>query len=137
MMLEDHIARALPELRRHAESRMVDRCRITVPAGDPVFDPETGEYSTPDETVVYEGRCEVQASDGLGESTPQFGDAAVTTYRFTVKVPISVTGLAEGQDGEILSSRWDPDLPGTQFIIRAWHGKSHATSRRLEVEVVG
>lgn len=137
MMIEAHIAQALPEFRRQAESRMVDACVITRSGGPPVFDPDTGKEVPAPPIEVYSGKCELQASDGLGAGVSQFGDAPVTTYVYTLKVPISAPNIEKDFRGTVTSSRWDSALVGMEFIVTAGHAKSHATCRRMQVEVVG
>lgn len=136
MILAYDIARALPGLRREAEGRMIDTCTIRRPGGDPVFDPDTGDYIDPPSTVVYSGKCEVQISDGLTASTAEAGGTEITARRLALKVPVSVTGIKVDDLVTIDACVNDSELVGSQFRVIAGHAKTWATARRLHVEEV-
>lgn len=130
------VERALPGLRREAEGRMVDECIIRRPGGPPVFDPNIGDYTDPDETLVYEGRCEVQISDGLTASTAEAGGTELTIRRLTLKIPVAAPSPLVGDLVEIVACRHDASLAGAEFRVAAGHAKTFATARRLHVEEV-
>lgn len=134
MSLAHDIAAALPLLREEAEARMVDTCAIVRPGGDPVFDDESGTYTTPAGSSVYSGRCEVQVSDGLNARQAEAGGAEITVTRVTVKVPVSVTGVQVGDVVTITAAVNDADLVDTEFQVVGLHAKTYATARRLQVE---
>lgn len=136
MTLVDDIRQALPGLRAEAEGRMVDACTITRGGGDPVFDPDTGEYTTPAGSTIYTGPCEVQISDGLNAREADAGGTEITLSRLTVKVPISVEGVQVDDVVTITASELDPDLVGQTYRVIAGFAKSFATARRLQVERV-
>lgn len=134
MSLVDDILGTLPFLRTEAEKRMVDACTITRGGGEDSFDPLTGEYTTPAGSTVYTGACEVQISDGLNARESEAGGTEITVSRVTVKVPISVEGVREGDMVTITASLLDADLVGQQFQVVAGFAKTFATCRRLQVE---
>lgn len=134
MSLVDDILTTLPFLRSEAEKRMVDACTITRGGGDDTFDSSTGTYTTPAGSEVYSGDCEVQVSDGLNAREAEAGGAEITVSRVTVKIPISVEGVTEGDLVTITASLLDPDLVGQKFRVIAGFAKTFATCRRLQVE---
>lgn len=136
MILAYDIARALPGLRREAEGRMIDRCIIRRPGGDPVFDPDTGDYIDPDDTIVYQGRCEVQVREGLQLREVEAGGTELSLTRKLVKIPVSVTAVKVDDLVEITHCMNDPSLVGAKFRVLAGHAKTWATARRLHVEEV-
>lgn len=113
---------------------MLDACTITRGGGDPTFDPNTGNYSTPASSTIYSGACEVQISDGLNAQTTEAGGQVVTERRVTLKVPMSVENVQVDDIATITASALDPDLVGQTFRVAATFAKSFATSRRLQVE---
>lgn len=137
MSLGADIAAALPELRAHAESLMVDACTITTPdpAGEPVWDDETGTWGDPPPLTVYSGKCRVQTTM-TGETNPDAGDREWTVQSLSVSVPMSATGFAIGDTVTVTASEFDPDLVGRVFTITALAHKTHMTARRMRVEEV-
>ena len=120
-----------------AEGRMVDACTITrAGTGDTTFDPNTGTYTDAADSTIYTGRCEVQVSDGLNAQTTEAGGQVVTDLRVTVKVPMSVEGVAVDDVVTITASELDPDLVGKTYRVLGTFAKSFATARRLQVEEV-
>lgn len=136
MSLVDDILSTLPVLRTEAEKRMVDACTITRSGGEDTFDPNTGDYTAPAGSSVYAGKCEVQVTDGLNAREAEVGGTEITATRVTVKVPISVEGVREGDVVTVTASLLDPDLVGQQFQVLAGFAKTFATCRRLQVERV-
>lgn len=137
-MFGPDIAAALPELRAHAESRMLDTCAITRP-GDGVgpWNPATREYDPAEPVTVYEGRCEVQEA-GAQERGATAGESDLDLKRYIVKVPVADTaGIRPDDDVRITSAANDPDLLDRHFTVEALHHKTFATARRLPcVEVM-
>lgn len=133
-MLVDDIRQALPGLRAEAEGRMVDSCTIRRGGGAPVFDPETGGYTTPAGTEVYSGKCEVQISDGLNARESEAGGAEITLSRVTLKIPMSVEGVLPDDVATIDTSELDGDLVDMTFRVLSTFAKTFATARRLQVE---
>ncbi|GAA4545656.1 DUF6093 family protein [Pseudonocardia xishanensis] len=76
----------LRRARRQREQLMRSTCRILRPGGDPVFDPATGEYTTPDEAVVYEGRCRVK-QPGSAYRDPDSGERELIVGELVVELP--------------------------------------------------
>lgn len=120
--------------RSAADARMVDTCTVTRGGGDDTLNPTTGAYTTPDDTILYTGQCEVQISDGLNTQTSDAGGQLVTQRRVTVKVPISVTDVEVDDIVTVTSSALDADLVGQTFRVVGTFAKTFATARRLQVE---
>lgn len=132
---------ALPSLRAEAESLMVDTCRITrAGSGDPVFDPETGQYTPPARVTVYEGKCRLQVQSVIaGSSKTGAGERATVVQDAELQLPVEATVSVVVNDvAEMLTAALDPAHVGRMLTVKALHSKTHATSRRLRVmEVTG
>lgn len=116
-------------LARHAERGMTDRCTITAQGGEPVYDPETNSYQTPDRTVIYEGRCRVVAT-AMGERIVEHAGGPITLATYRVYVPRDVDGVREGHQLEVTSST-DPALEGRTLHIADVLFSTHQPARRL------
>lgn len=128
-------APALARGRAAAESLMVDTCSIGRTTGE-ATDTDTGVV-TPTTSTVYTGRCRVQQSQLGAASTPDDpGQAAVRLVAFAVQLPMSVVGLRVGDVVTVTASVHDPDLVGRTFTVLGLAHKTHATSRRIQVQEV-
>jgi hypothetical protein len=129
MSIESLLARG----RAAAERLMVDACVIRRKTGE---SPGPGGVITttygPD---LYSGKCRVQTKTETGAATT-VGEATVYVGRHEVQLPITVTGLAEGDHVEITASVSDPDLVGKVFTVRDITAKTHLTARRVVVTEV-
>jgi hypothetical protein len=116
--------------RTAALNLMVDACvikRITSTSTNPTTGVITPTYST-----LYTGQCRVQQSGSQGQLADA-GEAALVLLRLEVQLPMSVVGLAEGDEITVTASALDSDLVGRVFVIRDLMHKTHATARRLGV----
>lgn len=136
MTLADDIAAALPTLRAEAESMMLDACRIERPgAGQGVFNEATGQYDPPASTLVYEGPCRVQVTDGLNVQDAQAGERLVTIQRLTLHLPVSTSAGVQVDDVAVMTvATYDDALLGRRYRVDGLHAKSGATARRVQVE---
>lgn len=116
--------------RRAAETLMIEMCTIRRP-GDPVFDPETGEYDETS-TVIYSGRCRVKPGGGY-EVEP--GGTEMILHRWTVSVPMTAEGILPDDMVEITASELDGDLVGKELAVVEVPAGSQLTARRLVCEV--
>lgn len=121
---------ALPELRRLAESRMVDACEVSRPDG--IADPLTGE---PPRLPIWGGPARVQTWEPQ-ESNPEAGGSNLTVQRYSVHVPVGAFRPLIGDVVTVTSSKHDPYLVGREFRVVALLHKSQATAYRLSVEEV-
>lgn len=124
-------ATALALGRAAAERGMVDECTIRRATGT-VTDPDTGRV-TPTYEQIYTGKCRVQQQQVQARAVEP-GEAHLLMLRLEVHLPMSVTGVAAGDEVVITSSAHDPDLVDRVFLVRELAHKSHATARRLGVE---
>lgn len=143
-MLADDIAAALPELRAHAESLMVDSCAIArrrldedgVPVRE--MDPVTLELADAwDE--VYAGRCRVQRPGAVMVGRePVVGGAEYNVETVHVQVPLSVLGVKADDRVTVtaVGAISDPDSVGMVLSVRVNQHKTHATKRVLVCEEV-
>lgn len=115
---------------------LLDIVRFSAPAGGPpVFSPDTGQYDTPEGSVLYEGPGAVQSG-----SLPETASAVVatqpwineTTSKYKAFTPLSapiaardtivtVVQVHEGGDLTLLGRKWramDPSQGGTHGVLR-------------------
>lgn len=143
-MIHDDIAAALPELRAHALSLMVDSCAITRRRlgedGEPVreMDPVTLELTDVwDE--VYTGRCRVQRPGAVMVGRePVVGGVEYSVETVHVQVPMTVLGVKADDRVTITATGAisDPDSVGMVLSVRVNQHKTHATKRTLVCEEV-
>ena len=142
-MLHDDIAAALPELRAHAESMMVDTVLIERQRvdedGNPVrsMDPTTLEYTFVwDE--VYAGKGRVQRFRGQGLSDVVVGGTEFGKASMQVQVPITVLGVRPKDRVTVtaVAPISDPALLSEVATVVDDLSKTHATKRTLMCEVV-
>jgi hypothetical protein len=119
--------------RAAAEANMADACTITR-AGTPTTDDVTGKV-TYSPTTVYSGKCRVQQRVPVSKPA-DIGQAAVWLERLELQLPMSVTGVASDDLVTITASVLDPDLVGRTWHVRELGHKTHATSRRVQIEEV-
>lgn len=127
-------AAALARGRAAAEGLMVDTCTITRVTGT-TTDRDTG-HVTETAAELYAGRCRVQqgtVGQGIRHDT---GETSVVVLRLEVQLPMSVVGLAEGDQITVTASEHDADLVGRRFRIHDIAHKTHATARRVQVTEV-
>ena len=111
-----------------AISLMVDACTIKHPIGS-ATDPNTGAV-TPSYTTVYTGPCKVQG--GMSASGQDVAEAHLAVLNPFVHVPVTVTGVVQGDVVTITASVNDPELVGRVFRVQGPDHKSFATARRLQ-----
>ena len=115
---------------------LLDVVRFASPSGgQPVFDPDTGQYVYPEGAVLYEGPGAVQSG-----SLPETASAVVatqpwvkeTTSKYKAFTPLSapiagrdtivtVVAVHEGGDQTLIGRQWramDPSQGGTLGVIR-------------------
>ena len=110
-----------------AEQGLVDTCTIRR---------RTGETEGPGGVIqttwsdVYVGKCRVQVRAEAG-TVADVGEAALVLQHPEVQLPISATGILEGDLIEMTSSAREPDLVGRSYAVRGVLTKSEASSRRV------
>jgi hypothetical protein len=109
---------------------MLDTIRFYA-TGEPVFDPETGEYEV-SETDVYEGKCQIVPA-AISDRVVVIGETPTTLKLYKVYVPRSVTTIQEGHGGEVLASQ-DPALVGKRLFVKDVLFETHQPTRRVVAE---
>ena len=133
-MLGHDIAAALPELRAHAESLMVDACTITrAGSGVSTIDEATGTVVPPAGTTVYDGPCRVQRPGTSTAPRADTGGYEIGVGTLFAQLPIDATGVRRG-DTFTVTGATDPDLLGVDARVEANLAKTHATKRTLICE---
>ena len=133
-MLGDDLTAALPELRAHAESMMVDACRVERVTGTR-FDRILG-VDVADTSLVYAGPCRVKAVDAQSASA---GTDSVAWGVHVDEVHLPVAGSEDVRPLDVVTvtgSAMDPGLVGRRLVIRGWPARSLATARRFRVDEV-
>lgn len=112
-----------------AQAGMVDACVITRTTGETTG---AGGVITPTTSTLYTGRCRVQFKPMQGSGT-DVGEAYLLLVRREVQLPMSVTGLREGDRITITAAPLDADLVGKAYVVRDVESKTHLTARRVTV----
>lgn len=127
-------ASVLARGRAAARRLMVDACLIRR-AGSVTTDDLTGQVTTP-YTPIYLGACRVQTTIAMGNRTDA-GEVSVVVLRLELQLPVvGSEGVRRGDLVSITASTNDTDLINRTFRVRDLHHKTHATSRRLQIEEV-
>lgn len=133
MTLGSDLAAALPELRAAAESRMRDTCVISS-EGVPVWDEDSGTYTTPAGATVYEGPCRLRMPRTTG-SRRDVGDASWAVDDAVLSLPIvGSEGVLSGHVAVVTLT--DDPLGTVTVTVQASHTQTDSTARRLPVKVV-
>ncbi|MGH3504320.1 MAG: DUF6093 family protein [Nocardioidaceae bacterium] len=135
-MLGDAIRSVLPELQAQAESMMADMCIIRRQTGE-TTNPDTGEI-VPVYTEVYgtdtaPGKCRLRHRGAAQPTDRNVGEQYVQLTHPELQVPVSATGVDDGDVAEIITSV-DPDLVGHMLHISAPFAQTQSTMRRFPVE---
>lgn len=133
MSLGLDIVAALPELRRHAESLMVDHCVIGA-AGEPVWNEETGQYDPGVSAPVYEGPCRYRAGNTAVHEVDAQGQALIEQSD-VLSVPVDGSELVVKDMVALVTLTHDQSEPFT-VRITGGHKQTFATARRFPVEQV-
>lgn len=134
MTLGSDLTAVLPELRTHAESRMVDTCRVVTNPDATVWDPVTLTDAPADAVVSYEGPVLVKPSSTQPGGVDLSGQpVTVTTLEAHFPV-VGSEGIRIGHVVEMLTGLHDPGLVGRRFRVIGPQMGSFITARRLPVE---
>lgn len=131
-VIYDDVARALPEMRAHAESLMRDTVRV-MREGEPVTDDDG--FVTTSSTLVYEGAAKWQRPSGWQRS--QVGESDTAAGGIELHLPFDASAGVRVGDVVECTASLDSALVGRRFGVVDEFAKTLATSRRLRVEVVG
>ena len=111
-----------------AQRLMIDTCTIQHPTGS-VVDQATG-VATPAYTTVYSGVCKVnRIGSPAGHDV---ADAHLAVLSPQISVPISVTGVVQGDVVTVTACQLDPELTGRTFRIQGPIHETFLTARRFQ-----
>lgn len=124
--------------RRQAEALMESTCAITrtTPA-DPAVDPETGLNNPPVVTTVYAGMCRLRFPFVRPEQALAAGQQ-LAKERGILSIPMDAPGSGNVTTNDIATITVNPldsGSVGQKFRVMGPFTETHATSRRLPVEV--
>lgn len=119
--------------RRQAESLMESTCTVTKVATGSI-DPATG-LPTTTTTTVYSGKCRVRWSNASAADVDGAGQIlAVQTP--TISLPVEGSGdVLPDMTVTITANPLDTSLVGKSFRVKGIQFQTHATARRLQVEI--
>jgi hypothetical protein len=121
--------------RAFAAEVLVDSCTVYGDdvGGDPVFDDDLGRVVYPDDDVVWQGDCSVNANLGIAAGYTTRSDDLLAESNYVVRVPLDAVGLAVGQVVIIdhIHVGGDRALLGLELTIDSIGRRSHAVLRRL------
>lgn len=120
------------------EAVMEDECIIVSdPEGgdDDVLDLDTGllERPDPDESEIYNGKCLISATSPNPRLATEGGRYS-TQVIYSASLPVSASGVADGQILTITASRRDPELVDKEFRVTGVLYDTFAISRDLTLE---
>lgn len=125
-------AALLARARAAATAGMADTCRIRRRTGESTTNDATGVVTPAYGADVYTGPCRVQARRETSSSS-EVAEDRVVLLAMEVQLPMTVTGLAIGDEITVLTSATDPDLPGRLLLITSLAHKTDASARRVQV----
>ena len=136
-MLGDDIAAALPGLRAHAESLMVDTLLVEVLTGDVTTDPVT-LAEVPEWAEVYSGLGRIQRPGALSPREQVTAGFEFGIKSLLAQLPLSATGVERGMRVTVVEvgPLTDPDLLDVVATVQANLSKTHPTKRTLVCEEV-
>lgn len=136
-MLGHDIAAALPELRAHAESLMVDALLVEVLTGDVTTDPVTLE-EVPEWAEVYAGPGRVQRPGALSPREQVNGAYEFGVKSLLAQLPLSAVGIQRGMRVTVVAvgPLTDVDLVDVVATVQANLSKTHPVKRTLVCEEV-
>ena len=129
------VLNALPEMRRQAESLMMDTAEVGTWSEDTVLNESTGEYEKVF-TTVYTGKCRFKAGDTALDPADAVGQLLVQQQN-TISFPVDTSvSIAKDMIVRMLTSTTDPALPGVTARIKGPFVGAGLTARRFPVSVV-
>ena len=132
------LAAALPEMRAHAESRMLDHFEFRLPVGTGwVYDKILGE-DVEAYTVLFETKGRIKAATGLATRDEQGGARTIVSTNRELHIPVDSPEVPVGAYAVPLSIHptSDPTLAGSRLRVAGPSPGSQTTARRLEITEV-
>lgn len=119
----------LRELRGLQDSAMEDTCRIVHP-DNPYFDEDTGDFSSPGLTLLYQGKCRVAPSS---RSQGSMGQEATPWRTAMVYLPFDAP-IPRVDDLVTIERSKDPEMNGRVMRILDVRMATYGAARQLTVE---
>lgn len=119
--------------RRRRQALMRSTCRILRPGGDQVWDPATGTYTTPDELVIYEGKCQIKPTFSPAERDADAGDREVVLRSYDVVIPSDASPEVDVADVVVFTESDDEWLIGQRLAVGHVEQADTRTARRVTV----
>jgi hypothetical protein len=114
-----------------ARRRMHVPCELWKPGeGDPVFDPNTGNYVDPPDELVYDGACIFRPATA-GRVT-EFGEAPIVLNTFTVWLPRNTEAKVGWR--VVVHESGDDHLDGRQMVVTDVPYDPWGPARKIIVE---
>lgn len=113
-----------------AERNMLDACTVQHRTGESTD--AAGVVTPTYGAAFYTGKCQVQTTTETGQAA-DVGQAYRIVTRRIVKLPMSVTGVVEGDRITITAAALDAALVGNVYVARDIEEKSFLTARRVTV----
>ena len=137
-MLGEDVAAALPELRAHAESLMVDTILVERATGAVTTDATTLAEVPVYATVRAAGPGRIQRPGALSPNESVVGGFEFGIRAALAQLPLSATGILAGDRITVtaIGPTTDPDLLGLVATVQANLTKTHPTKRTLVCEEV-
>lgn len=104
-------------------------------AGAPVFDPDTGDYSSPAATVVHTGPCRVRSAT-QSEVEALFGERQVTISKYVIVFGVDTPQFEMDDTIRVIVATLDEHLPERRFRVVAVPSATTLMYRAVGVEVV-
>lgn len=133
-MIGDTIAATLPELRRQAESRMLDTFTISLP-GDTVYNPTT-QRDEETLTALFTTAGRVKASTRVRDTEAGARPVVVTTRELHIPVDSPAVPVGAVAVPTYVHASSDPTLAGARLRLAGSAPGSQTTARRIEVTEV-
>lgn len=110
------------------------RCAITRPAGAPVHDPATNDYTPPAAATVYEGTCNLVPLQSLASIDEQAGER-LHLQLHSVRLPADAPDIHVG-DVITITSSLDAELVDRALVVREVPYSDYLVSRRVVAELI-
>lgn len=119
-----------------AEALMVDSCDIHGPATAPVFDENTGLYTSTPGELLYSGMCKRPPPTNRFVQILSAGDHAFEDVRAQLHLPVSAPKIPVGSIATITAAPESPHDVGVRLRVSGPGTGSLTTAQRLKVEEV-
>lgn len=108
---------AIARFRQRQEALFRDECVIArVSDEEPTFDPDDGDYETPEPDEIYEGPCQVRPAGGLVGTDVIAGERELRLTDLVLKLPVD-TPVEKNDQVMVTDSIHDVSLIGRTYRI--------------------